>query len=175
MQAKRSTAPGRVCLGQIAGAHGTAGEVRLKTFTAEPGDVAAYGPLEDEDGRRFEIVSLRPGKNDSIARLEGVGDRNAAEALKGTRLYVARAKLPEPDEEEWYHADLVGLEAVDLKGAPLGRVTAVQNFGAGDLLEIARQGGKGSLLVPFSKASVPEIDVQSGRIVIDPPGGLIED
>lgn len=176
MPAKPSSATDRVCLCLVAGAHGVAGEVRLKTFTDADEDVAAYGPLEDENGaRRFEILALRPGKSGPIVRLKGVADRDAAEALKGIRLYVARARLPETAENEWYYADLIGLEAVDVAGHLLGEVTAVQNFGAGDLLEIKRPAGKGSVLVPFRAAVVPEVDIAGSRVVIDPPEGLIED
>jgi 16S rRNA processing protein RimM len=160
-------------VGVIVGAHGVRGAVRVKPFTAEPASVAAYGPVEDETGsRRFELRVVGEGKGVVIATLKGVEDRNAAEALKGLRLYVARAALPAPGEEEFYHADLVGLEAVTRAGTPLGRVRAVHDFGAGDSLELALAAG-GTLLVPFTKAAVPEIDLAGGRLVVDPPEELL--
>jgi len=165
----------RVCLGQILGAHGLAGEVQLRTFTDNPQDIASYGPLQDESGARsFEILKLRPAKKGPVARLKGVDDREAAEALKGVELYVERDRLPEPDAEEWYHADLIGLAVEDAKGKRLGRVIAVQNFGSEDLLEIKPETGGKTLLVPFRQATVPEVDLDRGRLVIAPPEGLLE-
>jgi 16S rRNA processing protein RimM len=165
----------RVCVAQIGGAHGIRGEVRLKSFTAEPEAVARYGPLESEDGaRRIEIASLRPGNGVFVARLKGVADRNAAEALRNLRLYVSRERLGAPEPDEFYHSDLIGLEVIDTNGVPRGRIVAVPNFGAGDLIEIAPAGGGPSALLPFSKAAVPEIDLAAGRIVVDPPAGAFE-
>ncbi len=159
----------RFCVGAIAGAHGVRGLVKIKSFTEEPLDLAAYGPLTDQSGRRrFQVTVTGRAKGLLIARIEGVEDREAAQALRGARLYAARAALPEPAEEEYYHADLIGLEAQDRGGAPLGRVVAVQNFGAGDILEIARPEGE-PLLVPFTKAAVPIVDLAGGRVVLEPP------
>ncbi len=159
----------RFCVGAIAGAHGVRGLVKIKSFTEEPLDLAAYGPLTDQSGRRrFQVAVTRRAKGLVIARIEGVEDREAAQALRGARLYAARAALPEPAEEEYYHMDLIGLEAQDRGGAPLGRVVAVQNFGAGDILEIARPEGE-PLLVPFTKAAVPIVDLAGGRVVLEPP------
>ena len=160
----------RICLGAIAGAHGVRGLVRIKSFTAAPRDIAAYGPLEDEAGtRRFEIAVKGETKGLVLAALAGVGDRDAAEALKGTRLYVERAALPPPeDEEEYYHADLIGLRAETPDGTGLGRVVAVHNFGAGDLLELERPDGT-ELLLPFTKAAVPAVDLAAGRLVAEVP------
>jgi 16S rRNA processing protein RimM len=156
-------------VGVIVGAHGVRGAVRVKPFTAEPAAVAAYGPVEDETGtRRFELRLVGEGKGVVIATVKGVEDRNAAEALKGLRLYVARAALPPAEAEEFYHADLIGLDAVTLAGERLGKVRAVHDFGAGDSLEIAVEAG-GTLLVPFTKRAVPEIDLAGGRLVVDPP------
>lgn len=156
-------------VGVIVGAHGVRGAVRVKPFTAEPASVAAYGPVEDEAGsRRFELRLVGEGKGVVIATLKGVEDRDAAEALKGLRLYVARAALPAPDQEEFYHADLIGLEAVTRAGEPLGKVRAIHDYGAGDSIEIDLSAG-GTLLVPFTKAAVPEIDLDGGRLVVDPP------
>ena len=158
----------RICVGQIGAAHGVRGEVRIKPFTADPLALKSYGPLESEDGaRRFEVLSLRPAKEVVVARLKGVDDRNAAEALRNLRLYVPRERLPAPDEEEFCHADLLGLAVVAPDGRALGSVVAVPNFGAGDLLEIAPAAGGASVFVPFTRAAVPEIDVAGGRVVVD--------
>ena len=127
-------AAARICLGQVGAAHGVSGEVRLRSFTADPAAIAGYGPLETEDGRIFQIETLRPAKDHFIARLSGVRDRDAARALANTKLYVPRERLPEPDAaDEFYHADLVGLAVVDPAGNELGTVVAIHNFGAGDL------------------------------------------
>jgi 16S rRNA processing protein RimM len=156
-------------VGVIVGAHGVRGAVRIKPFTAEPAAIAAYGPVEDETAtRRFELRLMGEGKGVVIATLKGVEDRNAAEALKGLRLFVARAALPPAEEDEFYHADLIGIAAVTRDGAPLGRVRAVHAYGAGDSLELELADG-GTLLVPFTKSAVPEIDLAGGRLVVDPP------
>jgi 16S rRNA processing protein RimM len=133
--------------------------------------VTTYGPLESEDGtQRFEIKALRPAKDHFVARLAGIDDRNAAELLTGLKLYVSRERLPPvEDEETFYHADLIGLAAVTPEGAPLGTVTAIHNFGAGDLVEIRPQGGGATLMVPFTDLVVPEIDLAAGRMVVVPP------
>ena len=160
----------RICLGQIIGPHGLAGEVQIRTFTGEPEDIARYGPLQDQSGERnFEILKIRPAKKGPVVRLKGVASREAAEALKGVELYIERERLPDPDEEEWYYADLIGLTALGMDGAPLGSVIAVQNFGAGDLLEIRPADGGPTLLIPFRQATVPEIDLGAGKLVVDPP------
>jgi 16S rRNA processing protein RimM len=158
----------RICVAQIGAAHGIRGEVRLRSFTGEPMAIASYGPLESEDGtRRFTIETLRPAKDHFVARLAGVSNRNAAEQLTNLRLYIAREKLPPAGDGEFYHADLVGLAAVTPDGAPLGTVTAVHNFGAGDVIEIKPESGE-ALLVPFTDAAVPEIDIAAGRMVVVP-------
>ena len=158
----------RICVAQIGAAHGIRGEVRLRSFTGEPTAIASYGPLESEDGaQRFTIETLRPAKDHFVARLEGVSDRNAAEQLTNLRLYVARDRLPPAGDGEFYHADLVGLAAVTPDGAALGTVTAVHNFGAGDVIEIKPASGE-ALLVPFTDAAVPEIDLAAGRMVVVP-------
>ncbi len=160
----------RVCLGVVVGSHGVRGILRVKAFTEVPTDVGAYGPVEDESGRRrFDIKVHGEHKGTVLASLEGVADRDQALALKGVRLYVDRAALPRVEEEEtFYHADLVGLPVEDTHGQPLGRVMAVLNFGAGDILEI-EDGEGGSILLPFTKEIVPLVDVKAGRIVADPP------
>lgn len=164
----------RVCVGAIVGAFGVRGEVRLKSFCAEPEAIAAYAPLYTEDGARRFDVSLRGTiPNGLSARLSGVDTREAAEALRGTRLYADRAKLPSLPDDEFYHADLIGLEVLDTGGTSLGRVSAVLNHGAGDLLEIQRRGAP-AVLLPFTRAAVPTVDLTAGRIIADPPEGLFE-
>ncbi len=166
----------RVCLGAIAGAHGLRGDVRIKTFTAEPLDISAYGPLQTEDGAQsFMVMTVKPGKGDTvIARLQGLVERDRAEALKGERLYVNRKALPPPDDDEFYYEDIIGLNAVHIDGRSLGRVRAVFNHGAGDLLELVDiPGVKGARLIPFTRDCVPAVDISSGRVEIDPPLELI--
>lgn len=166
----------RVLLGEIVGVHGVQGQVRVRTHTGDPLDVTAYGPLTAEPGgRKLVLKDLREAKGGVvIAKVPGVADRNAAEALKGLRLYVPRSALPAPEEEEFYHADLEGLRAELAEGGDLGRVRRVVNYGGGDMLEIDRAGG-GSVLVPFTRAIVPLVDVLGGRVVVDPPEGLLAD
>ncbi|MCC5987345.1 MAG: 16S rRNA processing protein RimM [Pararhodobacter sp.] len=162
-----------ICVGAIAGAYGVRGEVRLKSFCAEPRDIARYGPLFSEDGaRRFELVLGQPVAGGFAARLSGVETREQAEALRGLRLHAPRSALPALPDDEFYHADLIGLEVVDTGGAVLGRVAAVLNHGAGDLLEVRRQGAD-SVLLPFTRAHVPTVDLAAGRVVADPPEGLL--
>lgn len=157
-----------VCVGAIAGAFGVRGEARVKSFCAEPAAFALYGPLLAEDGRRFEIRITREVKGGFAVRIKGVDSREAAEALRGTRLHAPRASLPPPGEEEFYHADLIGLEAVDTGGAVLGRVRAVHDFGAGDVIEITGPAaGAGGLMLPFTRAAVPTVDISAGRLVVD--------
>ncbi len=162
----------RVLMAEIGAAHGIRGEVRVKPHGDDPMALADYGPLETEDGTRsFEILSLRPQKHMLIVRFKGVNDRNAAEALTRTRLYVPRERLPEPDEDDFYHADLIGLQVYDESGELLGKVATIANFGAGDLLEI-RPVGSTSFFLPFTREVVPEIDIANGRILAVPPEGL---
>ncbi|MEX0839803.1 MAG: ribosome maturation factor RimM [Parvibaculum sp.] len=167
----------KVCLGVVVGAHGVRGLVRVKPFTAAPDGVAAYGPVETADGtRRFAIEAKGMVKELVLCQLDGIGDRDAAEALRGTELYVSRDRLPPADEDEgWYHADLIGLRAVGAEGRDYGAVVGVHNFGAGDLLEIAPPDGRATVLMGFTEANVPEVDIAGGRIVIDPPIGTFED
>lgn len=165
----------RVLVGAIAGAFGVQGEVRLKSFCAEPAAIASYGPLATEDGARsFRISLTRPIPNGFAARFSGVATREQAEALKGTRLYADRDRLPALGDDEFYHADLIGLTVLDTGGAPVGKVVAVHNHGAGDLLEVARPGQKAAALLPFTREIVPTVDLASGRIIADIPEGLIE-
>ena len=157
-------------IGEIGRPQGLKGELRLHSYAGEPQAIARYGPLEDEEGtRRFEIEKMRSDAKGLVARIKGVSTRESAEALTGTKLYLSRALLPEAQEEEWYHADLVGLDALDEAGAKIGSVVAVQNFGAGDLIEIARAEGGPTMLIPFTRDTVPEVDVDGGWLKIVPP------
>lgn len=162
-----------ICVGAIAGSFGVQGEVRLKSFTADPEAVADYGPLSTEDGTtRFDVDLTRAIKNGFAARLSGVATKEQADALKGTRLFAPRDVLPSLPDDEFYHADLIGLTVFDTGGTELGRVKAVLNHGAGDILEITVPGTSATVLLPFTLASVPTVDLASGRIVADPPDEL---
>lgn len=159
----------RICVGVLTGAHGVRGLVRLKSFTERPEDIISYGPLTDASGQRCFEVSLNGRARDALlARIAGVNDRDQAEALRGTRFYVARAALPEPAADEFYHADLIGLRAEATDGTLLGRVSAVHTFGGGDVLEIAPKTGE-TILVPFTRQAVPAVELQAGRLVVDLP------
>lgn len=163
----------KICVGAIAGAFGVRGEVRLKSFTAIPEDIASYAPLETEDGARsFTVKVTRQIKNGLAARLSGVATKEAADDLRGTQLFVPRDRLPSLPDDEFYHADLIGLEVTDTGGASLGKVLAVINNGADDLLELSAPGQKQTVLLPFTKEVVPTVDLAQGRIVADPPEGL---
>lgn len=160
---------GDVLLGVVIGAQGLKGEVKVKTFTETPERLGAYGPLYTCDGRTFNIRNVRAGRDAAIVQLEDIATRDAAEALKGVELYVARGALPPGEEHEFYHADLIGLRAEDEVGRSIGKVIAVHNFGAGDVIEIEREDGGGNVLMPFTREIVPTIDVAEGRIVIAAP------
>lgn len=160
----------RICVGAIAGAFGVSGEVRLKSFCTEPSDIASYGPLTSEDGSvEYRITLTRPVAGGLGARVAGVQNRDQAEALRGTSLFVARDRLPSLPDDEFYHADLIGLAAYDVGGVELGKVAAVHNHGAGDIIEISPTRHKSALLLPFTKAIVPNVDLAAGRIVVDLP------
>jgi 16S rRNA processing protein RimM len=166
---------GRVLLGVITGAHGVRGEVRLKSFTSTPEAIGSYGAvLLGDSGRETVIRAVRPARQELIAALEGVGDRNSAEALKGCMLYVQRDRLPPAGQDEVYVSDMIGLPVYRKDGSLLGEVAAVADYGAGDLLEIRSDERRGTILIPFVTAMVPEVDVANRRIVVDPPEGLIE-
>jgi 16S rRNA processing protein RimM len=160
----------RVLLGHIAGAHGIRGAVLVRSYTAEPEAIADYGPLEDEAGRARYVLSVEGATAKGvICRVEGIGDRTRAEALKGVALYVARNRLPPPEEGEYYHSDLVGLHAVTVADSPLGVVVAVLNYGAGDILEVRPPGASRTALYPMTEAVVVSIDLDAGVIVLTPP------
>ncbi|MBY6088888.1 ribosome maturation factor RimM [Maritimibacter alkaliphilus] len=163
-----------ICVGSIGGAFGVNGEVRLKSYCAEPSDIADYAPLSTEDGARtFSVTLTRPINNGFAARLGGVTTKEQADALKGVRLFVARDRLPDLPDDEYYHSDLIGLTVLDTGGTVLGKVKAVLNHGADDLLEVMGPGLKQSILLPFTLAVVPTVDLESGRIIADPPEGLL--
>ncbi|WP_428514362.1 ribosome maturation factor RimM [Roseovarius sp.] len=163
-----------VCIGAVAGAFGVRGELRLKSFTATPEDIATYGPVTSEDGIQSYTITLtgQATKGALIARLSGVATKEQADALRGLRLFVERDRLPALPDDEYYHADLIGLDVYDTGGTLLGRVKSVQNHGASDILEIHGPGLKSTVLLPFTLEAVPTVDLASGRIIADPPEGL---
>ncbi|NHK28047.1 16S rRNA processing protein RimM [Parvularcula flava] len=160
-----------ICVGTFAGAHGVRGEAKLRAFTEVPVDAVGYGPVSTEDGRRFTLKLVREAKPGLlVVRCPEIADREAAQALGGTKLFVPRDCLPPPDEDEFYYEDLVGLAAFTSDGSSFGRVKAVVNYGACDLLELMNvPGEKTAVLIPFTKEAVPQIDFAGGRITIDPP------
>ena len=158
-----------VCVARIGAAHGVRGAVKLWTFTEDPLAVQGYGPLMTKDGaRQFEIAQLRAAKDHLVATFKGITTRTDAEKLNGIELYVPRERLPDTDDDEYYHADLIGLAAVNAADEPLGRVVAIHNFGAGDIIEIAPAKGA-TMLLPFTNAVVPTVDIAGGRVVIELP------
>lgn len=161
----------RICVARIGAAHGVRGEVKLWSFTENPAAVASYGPLETEDGtRRFEIEALRPAKDHFVARIAGIADRAAAERLRNLELYIPRARLPKIEERDtYYHADLIGLDAVTPDGVQIGTVHALHNFGAGDIIEIMPVGSGEPLMLPFNDVTVPKIDLEAKQIVLIRP------
>jgi 16S rRNA processing protein RimM len=162
----------QLCIARIGAPHGVRGAVKLWIFTEDPMAVLHYGPLATKDGKRhFEVVSARQAKDHLVATLKGVNSRDEAERLNGLELYIPREKLPATEADEYYHADLIGLAAVNAADEPIGRVVAIHNFGAGDIIEIAPPRGS-TLLLPFSNAVVPTIDLAGGRVVIELPGEI---
>ncbi|SER21499.1 16S rRNA processing protein RimM [Faunimonas pinastri] len=163
----------KILLAQIGAPHGVRGEVRVKSFTADPLALRDYKPLVSRDGRLFVVERLRPAKDVLVVKFRGLDDRNAAEALNGTRIFVSREALPEPDEDEFYHADLIGLAAMLESGEPFGTIVAFHDHGAGEMVEVAPPQGQ-TLLVPFTQAAVPVIDIAAGRVVVVPPPEISE-
>lgn len=166
-----------ILVAEVVGVHGVRGAVKLRSFTADPAAVAGYGPLSDHTGRGdWRLRILGEARGTLVVAVAGIEDRNAAAALKGLRLFVPRARLPVPDDDEFYLADLIGLEAATADGVPYGRVVAVHNFGAGDLLEIDRSGSaahdRAPALLPFTRTIVPAVDLASRRLVVAPPAGI---
>jgi 16S rRNA processing protein RimM len=168
----------RVVVAQFGAPHGVRGEVRLKSFTEDPMAVGSYGALSSEDGRSFVIASARPASGTApdmlVVSVDAVTTRDQAAVLNGLELSVPRAILPATESDEFYHADLIGLDVVMTDGTGVGTVVALRNFGAGDLIEVAPARGP-TFLMPFTRAAVPEVDIAGRRIVIDPPPGLLED
>jgi len=161
--------PSVICVARIGAAHGVRGAVKLWTFTEDPLAVRDYGPLTTRDGtRQFEVAQVREARDHLVATFKGVATRNEAEKLNGIELYIAREKLSATDDDEYYHADLIGLAAVNAANEPLGRVIAIHNFGAGDIIEIAPPKGA-TMLLPFTNAVVPTVDLAGGRVVIELP------
>lgn len=166
------TVADRICLGVVAGAHGLDGAVLIRSYTADPASIGSYGKLADEDGKRtFAVKVRRVTAKGVIAKIAGIADRTQAEGLKGTELYIERASLPEPDEDEVYVADLIGLRVDGTDGNMLGTVSRMDNYGAGDVMEVTLASG-GALLLPFTKAAVPVVDIAGGRLIVDPPVGV---
>ncbi|WP_424628937.1 ribosome maturation factor RimM [Bradyrhizobium sp. SYSU BS000235] len=158
-----------ICVAKIGAAHGVRGEVKLWPFTEDPMAVVDYGPLSTKDGaRQFEVVHARIAKDHLVATLKGVTTRNDAERINGIELYIPRDRLPETEEGEYYHADLIGLQAIDAKGGNIGKVLAIHNFGAGDIIEIAPAQGP-TLLLPFNDTVVPTVDLANGHVVVELP------
>lgn len=162
-----------ICVGSLSGSYGVRGEVRLKSYCAEPSDIADYNPLRDAQGKQlFSVTLVRPLKGGYAARVSGVTTKEEADALRGTDLFAHRDQLPSLPDDEFYHADLIGLDVLDAGGAALGKVKSVQNHGAGDLLEVFGPGLKNTVLLPFTREAVPTVDLAGGRIIVDPPEGL---
>jgi len=163
-----------ICVGAISGAFGVKGEVRVKSFCADPAAIADYSPLVTEDGRKFALGITGAVKGGFAAKIVGLDNKEDADALRNTRLYTERSRLPALPDDEYYHSDLIGLTVVDTGGAVLGKVKSVQNHGAGDLLEVAGPDRKEPVLLPFTRADVPTVDLGAKRIVADPPQGLFD-
>jgi 16S rRNA processing protein RimM len=160
----------RVLLGEITGVHGIRGDLLVRSYTQAPEAIASYGPLADASGaRHFSLKVVRSTDKGIVARIEGIADRTAAEKLRGTKLFIDRAQLPETEASEFYHADLIGLKAVSEDGAHLGEIVSVQNFGAGDLLELKPVSGAATEFIPFEDQWVPRVDLESGLVVINQP------
>lgn len=163
----------KICIARLGAAHGVRGAMRLWSFSDDPGLLMACGPLQSKDGtRNFRIVRLRAAKDHFVAEIEGVSSREQAQALNGTELFVGREKLPAAAADEFYHADLIGLAAIGTAGEHLGEITAVHNFGAGDIIEVKPASGGTTLMLPFSNAVVPTVDVAGGKVVIDLPNEI---
>ena len=159
----------RIVVGAVAGAFGVKGEVRLKSFCAEPEDIASYSPLQTEEGHEFTVKITRSIKNGFAARLSGIRFKDEADKLRGTKLYADRNLLPALPDDEFYYTDLIGLDALDTGGTKIGKIADIQNHGAGDILEIRGPGLKASLLLPFTRETVPTVDLTAGRVIVDPP------
>jgi 16S rRNA processing protein RimM len=167
--APRSAERHRVCVARVGAPHGVRGEVKLRSFTADPAAVRDYGPLQTDDGRVVEIDAMRPAKDGFVVRLKGIADRDAAALLRNKDLYVPRERLPAPEPDEFYLADLVGLTVVGRDGATLGTVVDLHDFGAGPVLEFGPRQGGDTVMLPFTEEVVPVVDVAGARLVVVPP------
>ncbi len=166
----------RVLIGRIGAPHGVRGEMLIQSYAHDPEAIASYGPLETEDGmRRVELKIVRVTAKGIVARVAGIADRNGAEALKGLALYVERSRLPAAAEDEFYRADLIGLRAIDPEGRALGTIIAIDNYGAGDILELRLEGTRETELIPFAAAYVPSVDVVGGTITVVLPDSVEAD
>ncbi len=171
-----ATSDDLVLMAVIGAPHGVRGEVRAKPYTGDPLALGTYGTLSDRDGRAFRVLAVRPAKNVVVMRLEGVDSREAAEALKGTELFVPRRALPDDslEEDEYFQSDLQGLCVRDARGRDHGRVEGVHNFGAGDILELKKPGAR-AVMIPFSESAVPHIDWENGVLTVDPVAAGLDD
>lgn len=167
----------KIIVGQFAGAFGVRGDVRLKSFCAEPTDIVSYAPLFDSTGQAFDQIVLTGGeaKGALVVRVSGIRTKEQADSLKGVELFADRSRLPSLPDDEYYYSDLIGLSVVDAGGVSLGTIKAVHDHGAGDLLEVNIPGATSTVLMPFTKAAVPTVDLASGRVVVDPPPGILPD
>jgi 16S rRNA processing protein RimM len=164
----------RILLGVVAAPHGIRGLVRIKSFTEDPMALTSYGPLSDETGKKtYRVETLSTARGAVLARIEGVADRTAAEAIRGLRLFIERERLPETGEREWYEADLIGLAAVGRDGRDWGKVLAFHDFGAGPVMEVSGGSSAMTVMLPFTDEAVPEIDLEGGKVVVEPPAGLL--
>ena len=161
-----------IVVGAIAGAYGVNGEVRVKSFCAQPMDIETYSPLTDDTGKTYSLAIIRPSKNALIARIAEISTKEAADALKGVQLFAQRSQLPALPDDEFYHLDLIGLDVFDTGGTSLGTVKSVLNHGAADLLELHILGEASTILLPFTQAVVPTVDLKARKIIADPPDGL---
>lgn len=166
--------PAQICLGVIVGSKGLRGEIRIKSYTEDPQDVAAYGPVVTSDGRTLTLAVTGSGAGVTIAKVDGVNDRTAADALKGLEFFVDRSALPPPGADTLYQADLIGLQAERTDGESLGAVTAFHNYGAGDVMEVKSADGE-EVLIPFTEAAIAEVDMAGRRILVTPLPGLFDD
>ncbi|MEP0519876.1 MAG: ribosome maturation factor RimM [Hyphomicrobiales bacterium] len=173
MRNEADTVEGMILIAEIGGASGIKGEVRIKLYSDDPAALTNYGPLMDAAGKSYQVLRSRVSKSVFVCALEGVSDRNAAEALNRTKLYVSRDKLPAPDDDEFYHVDLIGLKAIQDNGETLGVITSVHDFGAGDILEITPDDGD-TIMVPFSLAAVPEVNVAEGFLTLGDISALLQ-
>lgn len=164
----------RVCVGVVTGSYGVRGEARIKSFCAEPSAIADYSPLSSEDGNTlYSVVISRPVKGGFVVKLGSVTSKEQADGLKGAKLFAERDDLPALPDDEYYYTDLIGLEVLDTGGATIGRVKAVFDHGAGDILEVTGPNIKGAALIPFTKDIVPTVDYSAGRLIVDLPDGLL--